>query len=139
MAHVLSAKGEQYILQTAFSEETTVPVQFYICVHNNTLTRESVMTDITTEPVGNGYARQPVSSNNTDIVITLSSGDYLASLKSVTFAATGSWSIVSKASLVTTISGTSGIVIATWDLAAPRTLTNGDSIVVSLQLLLINQ
>lgn len=128
MASMLHDEGEEFMLQAAFSEEASVPANFYIMLYNDTPAETDGMADLLLECAEAGYARQPVASDNTDCVIAPDAGDSRCTFKQVTFTATGDWNMVNHAAIVTVITGTGGLLIASWALSADRTLLNGDSL-----------
>jgi len=123
-------EGEQYLLQAAFSEEQTPPANFYVGLDDRAaLAEDDVLTDLSNEPSGDGYARQPVASDNVDVTVALDSGDYKATFKEVTFTASGgTWNSVRNLFFCTVVSGTAGKLIASRALSQARVVADGESL-----------
>ncbi len=131
MASMLHDKGGQYLLQTAFSEEQTPPVNFYLMLYNDTPAVTDAIADLASEPATNHYERQTVASTAVGCVIAVDVADYMVTFLQVTFDATGgSWGPVSHAAIVTSADG-SGKLIASWELSTPRTLQDGDTLLLT--------
>lgn len=129
--NLLHDEGEQYILETAFSEAQTVPAAFYIGLDNRASIAEGDVLPPANEPSGNGYARQPVNSDNVDWTVTQDAGDFQAKSKTVTFTASGgpipATGSVANMFLGTTLDNT-GKLVASVALSTARTISNGDSL-----------
>lgn len=123
-------EGEQYILQAAFSEEQAVPANFYIGLDARaSLAEDDVLTDLSNEHSGDGYARQPVYSSDTAITVALDSGDYKATFAEVTFTASGgTWTTAKNLFVTTVVSGTAGKLIASRALSQDRIVADGESL-----------
>jgi hypothetical protein len=135
--NLLHDEGEQYVLETAFSEAQSVPVNFYLGLDDRTnavlgdlIAETDTLTNLANEPSGNGYARQAVASNDTDITVSMVGGDYRATTKTVTFTCTGSGGIgpVTTGFLCTVVSGTSGKLISSIALGSARTLAANETL-----------
>lgn len=133
MPNLLHDEGEQYILQTSFSEEQTVPVNFFIGLDARVALAEADnLAALSGEPSTNGYAREAVPSTNVGFVVTQDAGDYQAKSQTVTFNATGgAWGPVDNMFLATSSDAT-GKLIASVALSAQRTLQDGDSLDVDI-------
>lgn len=113
--NTLVAVGCTRFLRSMFRGENTLPTNFYVG-----LTNASYDFDTTTiadlavgEPVGNGYARQPVVRNTTDWVVQEVNGIIQAQSKTVTFTASADWDKTwRRAFLCDIASGTSGNLYA---------------------------
>lgn len=128
--NVLHDEGEQFMLQVVFDEQQSVPANYYIGLDNRASPAEGdALTDLTGEPSGDGYARQEVPSDNVGWTVSQSAGDYQAASTTETFAASGGdWTSVQQMFLCTTVTGTSGKLIATAALSTARLLKDGDSL-----------
>jgi len=127
--NMLHDEGEEYILSCAFDEVQSPPANFYIGLDNrSSLAEADTLASLVDEPSTNGYARQAVASDNTDITISQVSGDYQAKTKTVTFSASGgSWGPVTKIFWCTS-ADSSGKLIASKALSQSRTLSDGESL-----------
>lgn len=134
MATELHTEGLQYLLEVAFTEEQNVPTNFYIgLAADASLTESAALSDIT-EVTGTDYARQVVASDNTDITsASTGTNDRKVTTKEVTFEAGGTWDEANIVFLATT-NDDSGKLIASAPLSAGRTLIDGDSLTVSIQI-----
>ncbi len=129
----LHTEGLQFLLEVAFSEEQTVPANFYMALGSDgDPTEGEGLADIT-ELTGNGYARQLVASDNTDMVTSAAgTGDYKVTTKTVTFTASGgAWTAANVVYLATTVDNT-GKLIASATISPARTLQDQDTLDVSL-------
>jgi len=128
--NVLHDEGEQFMLQVVFDEQQTVPANYYIGLDNRASPAEAdTLVSLSAEPSGNGYARQPVPSDNVGWTVSMSAGDYQAASTTETFTASGgAWTAVQQMFLCTTVTGTAGKLVATAALSTSRTLQDGDSL-----------
>lgn len=130
----LHTEGLQYLLEVAFSEEQSVPANFYVGLATDASLNESDGLSDLTEVSGTGYSRQTVASNNTDITsASTGTNDRKVTTKEVTFTATGTWTGAKTVFLATSSDG-SGKLIASAALSATRTLESGDTLTVSLEI-----
>ena len=137
LLNTLHFGGELFVLSCCFDNDGTLPpANYYFCLYNRaSITIDDLMTDLSDEPVGNGYLRAAVSSSGSFTVDVLS-GVYRATSQIVTFSATGSgWGPVRNLFL-TTRSDNDGILIATSPLSSAVTLTSGDAINMRMALAL---
>jgi len=136
MAAELHTEGLQFLLEVAFSEEQSVPANFYIGLATDaSLAEDAALTDLT-EVSGTGYARQSVASNNTDFTsATHGTNDRKTTTKSVTFTAGGTWTGANTAFLATTSDNT-GKLICSAPLSQTRTLVNTDTLSFDFQIAL---
>jgi hypothetical protein len=130
----LHTEGLQFILEVAFSEEQSVPANFYIGLATDTsLAEDAALTDLT-EVSGTGYARQTVASNNTDFTsASTGTNDRKMTTKTVTFTAGGTWT-GAKTVFLATSSDSSGKLIASAALSETRTLSDGDTLQVAIEI-----
>lgn len=138
MAAEFHTEGLQYLLEAAMTEEQSVPANFYIgLAQDASLDEADALTDIS-EVTGTGYARQAVASDNTDLTSAATgTNDRKVTTKTVTFTASAAdWDEANTAFLCNVASGTAGKLIASAPLSAARTLGNGETLTVSLQMTL---
>jgi len=128
--NMLHDEGELFFCQALFTEEASVPENYYLGLDNRaSLAEGDTLSNLVDEPSGNGYARQAVASNATDFTISQEGGDYQAKTKTVTFTADGGdIGPVTKMFLCTVASGTEGKLIASKALSQSRTLSDGESL-----------
>lgn len=133
----LHTEGLQYLLEVAFSEEQSVPANFYIGLATDvSLDEDASLSDIT-EVSGTGYARQTVASNNTDITSgSVGTNDRKATTKTVTFTAGGTWTAAKTVFLATT-NDDSGKLIASAPLSQTRILNNEDTLDLAMAIYLV--
>ena len=150
--NILHDDGEKYIIARIFctghATYTTTFSSLYLGLDARTaLAEDDVLTTLSGEPSGNGYARVACSTagdgtaktgaDNKDFYLNASSGAYGAESKTVTFTcATEAWSAVTHIFLTSASSGTSGLLICSLDLSASRTLQVGDSLQTSMNIYL---
>lgn len=136
MAAELHEDGLQFILEVAFSEEQSVPANFYIGLATDASLAETASLGDQTEVSGTSYARQTVASNNTDITsASTGTNDYKVTTKTVTFTAGGTWTGAKTVFLATTVNDT-GVLIASEQLSGTRTLADGDTLTVAIAIVL---
>ena len=129
----LHTEGLQFLLEVAFSEEQSVPTNYYMALGSSGDPAEGEGLSDITELSGNGYAREVVVSNNTDMVTSAAgTGDYKVTTKTVTFTASGgAWSAANVVYLATTTDD-AGKLIASATISPARTLQDQDTLDVSL-------
>ena len=133
MAAELHAEGLQYLLEVGFTEEQSVPANFYIGLATDASLAEDASLGDQTEVSGTGYSRQTVASNDTDITsASTGTNDRKVTTKTVTFTAGGNWSEANTWFMVTS-SDNSGKLIASGPLSESRTLGNGDSLTMAAE------
>jgi len=133
MAMELHTEGLQFALEVLFSEEQSVPANYYIGLATDASLAEDATLASLTEVSGSGYARQAVASNNTDFTSAATgTNDRKTTTKVVTFTATGAWTGANTAFLATTVDGT-GKLIGSVPLSATRTLASGDTLQLALE------
>jgi hypothetical protein len=134
MAAELHTPGLQFLLEVAFSEQQSVPANFYIGLATDVSLAEDATLASFTEVSGTGYARQTVASNNTDFTsATTGTNDRKVTTKTVTFTAGGTWTGANTVFLATTVDG-SGKLIASAPLSVTRTLSSGSSLTVAMEI-----
>ena len=134
MAAELHAEGLQYLLEVALTEEQSVPANFYVGLATDASLAEDASLGDQTEVSGTGYARQTVASDNVDITsATTGTNDRKVTTKTVTFTATGNWTGANTVFLATTINDT-GKLLASAPLSTTRTLVDGDSLTVAIEI-----
>ena len=136
MAAELHTEGLQYLLEVAFSEEQSVPANFYIGLATDATASEDDSLSDLTEVTGTGYARQTVASNSTDITsASAGTADRKITIKEVTFTATGTWD-GAKTVFFATIVNDTGKLIASSPLSTTLTLNNNDTLKLALEITL---
>jgi len=137
MSNEYCTEGLQHALEVAYSEEQSVPANYYIGLCEDVSVAEDADLAGLTELSGNGYAREAVASDNTDFISAATgTNDRKQTTKVVTFTASGgAWNGAVHAFLATTIDD-SGKLVAVAALSVTRTLQVGDSLQVSIVLTL---
>jgi hypothetical protein len=137
MASQLHTEGLQFLLETAFTKQQTIPATYYIGLATGVLADVATLATLT-EVSGTGYARQAVTAGATDFTSAATgTNDRKVTTKTVTFTAGGTWTGAVTVFLCTVISGTTGKLIASAPLSLTRTLGNGDTLAVALELDLV--
>ncbi len=134
MAAELHTDGLQFILEVTFTEEQSVPANFYIGLATDVSLSETASLGDQTEVSGTGYARQAVASDNVDIVSAATgTNDYKVTTKTVMFTAGGTWTGAKTVFLATTLNDT-GVLIASAALSETRTLEDTDTLTIAIQI-----
>lgn len=135
MATDLHTEGLQFLLELAFSEEQSVPANYYLGLAEDVSLAEDANLAGITELSGNGYARQTIASDNVDFTSgTTGVNDRNMTAATQTFTASGgTWSTAKIMFLATTVDDT-GKLIASATLTADRTLEDGDSLEATMEL-----
>lgn len=133
--NALADEGEQDILEVYF-QAATAPTNFYIGLVNDTPVDTDTLATLAGEPSGNGYARQLVERSGTGWPTEgLDGGDYQITSSTETFTASGgSIGPVTYAFLTTVLSGTTGLFLVYNALTTSRTLADGESLDVSMDI-----
>lgn len=134
LLNLLHTEGEEFILEAIFAGGI-IPDTYYLGLDNRTAISESdTMSDILTEPIGNGYLRQPVLSVG-EFTFGLTSGGFTqAQSPIVTFIASGgSWGPVNNLWLTTEADET-GQLISTVVLSSETTLLDGERVTMRIGL-----
>lgn len=132
----ITTEGEEAMLEVFFRNNSTyAPTQFYIRLCNDTLTATDTLTTILNEPSSAGYAAQLVERSSVGFPTKeLNDGAYRIVSKDVTFTASGgSIGPVTTAYLATTSDNT-GKLICYKALSVTRTISDGDSGVISMKI-----
>jgi hypothetical protein len=139
LRNLLHYEGEAFLLRAAFTggvESTVIPENYYLGLDNRTTIAVSDdMSDISGEPISNGYARQPISSSGQFVVTreTLTS-HFTATCPIVVFRASGGSFGPVKQLFLTDKDDNSGSLISSVSLESPLTVPNGDSVRMRIQL-----
>lgn len=136
MAAEFHQEGLQFLLEL-LSARQSVPADFYIGLATDaSLAEDAGLTDIT-EVSGTGYARIAVEDTDVGFPTSATAGtaDWHTTTKQVTFTGgAGGWTGANTAFLCTVSSGTSGKLIASGPLSSTRTLAEGDTEKVTMDL-----
>lgn len=136
--NLLHAEGEEFILQTMFSGEASVPGSYYLGLDNRTsLSRSDTLSTVSsTEPTSiNSYVRASVSSSSS-FTVAEDSGVYKATSPIVSFSASGgSWGPVRNIFL-TNVSNFTGALISSVALSSAVTVSDGQTINVRIAMAL---
>jgi len=138
LPNTLHLDGEEFLLSTVFRSTSgiIIPSFFYVGMDNrSTVNVTDNMQSLTTEPTGNGYSRQPVSSATGFTIEQFTiQGDtsgiqhWRAKSGVVAFTASGaSWGPVSNVFLTDRIDN-SGYLISTAPLGSTRSVGPGDNL-----------
>jgi hypothetical protein len=134
MAAELHTEGLQYLLEVGFTEEQSAPANFYIGLCTDASLAEDASLGDQTEVTGTGYARQTVASDNVDITsATTGTADRKVTTKEVTFTASDTWDGANTVFMATS-NDDSGKLLASAPLSTTRTLGNGDTLTVSIEI-----
>jgi len=141
--NILHLQGEERILSAVFlggpTNNSYIPSNYFLGLDNRgTVTASQTLADLSGEPAGSGYSRQPASST-TGFSIVNNNGVYQARSNIIIFAAVaGSWGPVINLFLTDASSGSSGNLYSTAVLASPIILSSGETISVRFSLALKN-
>ena len=141
--NILHLQGEERILSAVFlggpTNNSYIPANYFLGLDNRgTVTASQTLADLSGEPAGSGYSRQPASST-TGFSIVNNNGVYQARSNIIIFAAVaGSWGPVINLFLTDASSGSSGNLYSTAVLASPIILSSGETISVRFSLALKN-
>lgn len=136
-------EGEEFVLRAAFvggQANTYIPENYYFGLDNRTtLTVDDTMATIVTEgsePSGNGYFRQAVSSSSQFQITLAESGHTKAVSPIVTFVASGgNWGPVQNLFLTDQADNT-GFLIASVALSTTLTVNDGEGVHMRMSLTL---
>lgn len=136
----LTTEGLQWMLEVAFSEEQSVPANFYLGLSADHIIKGDTLVDNGvgwTEVTGTGYSRQVIASDNTDFASAASSTNRKVTALKQTFTAGDSdWDAATDWFLATTADDT-GVIVACGRLAATRQLAvDGDKLEVTPEIVL---
>lgn len=139
LGNVLHFSGENFLLQGLFANNgTVIPANYYIGLDaRETVSASDSMSDLIDEPIGNGYLRQPVSSQS-GFTIRNFDGVYKALSNIVTFSAVGGDynSTAKNIFLATATSG--GTLISSVSLNQDVDLGEGESVNMRITMTLRN-
>ena len=133
----LTDEGEEAILETFFRADTLyTPTQFYVRLCNDSLLETDTLITILNEPASvYGYSAQLVERSTTGFPTKeLDSGDYRLISKDVTFTAVGGDIGPVITAFLATTSDNSGKLIAFKSLPVTRTITTGNSGIISIRI-----
>lgn len=130
----LHKEGLEYLLKATFSEEQTVPANYYIGLATDASLAETATLADLTEVSGTGYARIAVASDDTDFTVAdAGTNDKKATTKAVQFTGgAGGWTGAQTVFLCDVASGTAGKLIASEQLSTTRTLSESDTLDVAM-------
>jgi len=124
MAAEVHQEGLQWQQEVCFSEEQSVPANFYVGLCTDASLAEDASLGDQTEVSGTDYARQTIASNSTDWTsASTGTNDRKVTSAVVTFTAGGTWTGAKTAFLATTVADT-GVLICSQQLSGTITLTN---------------
>lgn len=130
--NALADEGEIDILDVYF-EDQAVRTSTYLRLYNDTPAEADTLATLTGEVSGTGYAGITVT-RGTDWSTPAAATGTTTSTK--TFTAGGTWTAATQLVLATVASGTAGLFLAWAALSQSRTLGNGDTLDVTLQITL---
>ena len=135
--NALADEGEEDMLDVYF-RNATAPTTFYVRLYNDTPAETDGLGDLVNEASGNGYSAQELERTSTGFpTLALDSGDYQLTSKTVTFTASGgaipASGSVTYAVLATTSNDT-GKLVAYVALSQSRSLADGESLQVTLNI-----
>jgi hypothetical protein len=129
ISNILHDQGKEFIIKTLFTGELAVPDNYYIGLDNRgSLSASQDMTSLS-EPSGNGYTRQTLTSTG-DFTYDEDNVNAVSNIF-LTFTCTSS-SYSAKNVFVTNASDNSGYLISSKALATARTLTTGETITLKI-------
>ena len=121
-------EGEQDMCEVYFEDAAGNAALYLGLDARASLAEADALTDLVSEPSGDGYGRQTITAA-TDWTVSQDSGDYQAASDTQTFTASGgAWGAVTKLFLCDVASGTAGLLLCSLALTASRTLQDGDSL-----------
>lgn len=122
-----TTEGLQWALEVLFSEEQSVPANFYVGLASDvSVTKDMALLDLT-EVSGTGYGRQALASDNVDFTSALDGVDNRKQTsKIMTFTAGGTWTTARVWFLATTVNNAGKLLC--WDSVGDAfTLGNGEN------------
>ena len=121
--------GSLLLLRSMFRGEATLPAIYYMGLTNASYTFDaaSLAALAAGEPVGNGYARQPLNRNTSDWTVQEVNGVLQVISKTCIFTASANWDKAWQRSFICdAVSGTVGTVYSvSGPTPAPRTVLAG--------------
>jgi hypothetical protein len=126
--NALADEGEELALAVFLKGQSQG--SFYLGLSDDTPDDTYLLTDLSGEPSGNGYARQEIERSAVGWpTLAMDAGDFMATSKLVTVTASGGTiGPVTIMFLTDVVSGTAGKFIAWATLSATRTLQNGEAL-----------
>jgi hypothetical protein len=135
----LHTEGLQFLLEVAFSEEQSVPADFYMGLcEDNSLAENAALGD-QTELSGNGYARQAIPSSTVGFTsASTGTNDRKVTTTTVLFSASGGAWNNAKTAFLATSSDDSGKLIASAEVngGSGYTLADGENYECEMQITL---
>lgn len=128
--------GAEYFLRSLFRGEAVMPVDFYLGLTNAsyTYTAASLATIAAGEPVGNGYARQPITRGVGGWTVSTVGNYTKAEGIDVTFTASAAWDKEwTRMFLCNVASGTAGIVFSLSKAIEAQEVLSGDGPTVNYE------
>lgn len=130
--NTLVDEGEQDILDVYFDVQA-VRTTLYFRLYNDAGPAETdTLATLTPEVTGTGYTGIAVTRGTDWSAPTLDAGDMRTVTVTKTFSAGGTWTTANQLVLATVQTGTAGLFIAWAALSTGRTLTNGDTLDVTM-------
>lgn len=129
--NALADEGEIDLLDVYF-EDQAVRSSLFLRLYNDTPVEADTLAALTGEVSGTGYGAITVT-RGTDWTAP-GAGGTGTDMTTKQFAATGSWSAATYLVVATVGTGTSGLLIAFNALSATRTLSNGDTLDIDLNI-----
>jgi len=136
MAAEIHQEGLQFLLEL-LSARQSLPANFYLGLATDASLAENATLASLTEVSGTGYARIAIEPTAVGFPTSEATGtnDWRTIAKQVTFTGgAGGWTGANTAFLCTVSSGTAGKLLASFPLAATRTLQQGDTEKVTMTL-----
>ena len=134
--NTLLRAGASYFGRTLFRGEAVLPATYYLGLTNVAYTWTSSLADLAAgEPVGNGYARQPLVKNTVDWTVQEINGVIQVLSKIVNFTASANWDKQwNRMFLCDQAAGTAGFAFSVSGPApALRTVTTGNGPAIDYQ------
>lgn len=131
LPNTLADEGEQDILDVYFDTQA-VRTSLFLRLYNDTPIETDTLATLVSETSGTGYGAITVTRGTDWTAPALDAGDMQTSMSQKTFSATGTWTDATYMVVATVGTGTAGLLIAYVALSATRTLVNGDSLNVDL-------
>lgn len=129
--NTLADEGENDILDVYFNDQA-VRASLFLRLYNDTPIETDTLATLVSETSGSGYGPITVTRDTDWTEPALDGGDGQTTMTQKTFTATGAWTDATYMILATVGTGTAGLHIAFVALSATRTLQNGDTLNVDL-------
>lgn len=132
----LADEGEESILEVFFRENSAyTPSGFYVRLCNDTLIETDTLSSILNEPSGNGYSAQTLERSSVGFPTKeMDDGDYRLVTKEITFTADGGDIGPVTTAYLATSSDNTGKLIAYRALPVTRTISDGDSAILTIRI-----